>query len=107
MMNHRFLCDEAARFRVMAEESDREASKVRLLAMAAAYEARAKLAGVPTEADAAGTIIAPGQAEAAEALTRSDADEAVKLPPGRKIGTERKKSLGENPPVGRLKLRLS
>jgi chorismate synthase len=107
MMNHRFLCDEAARFRTMAEESDREASKVRLLAMAAAYEARAKLASASTEADSAGTIIEPGQAEAAEALTRSDAGEAAKPPPGRKIGTERKESLGENRPIGRLKLRLS
>jgi len=91
----------------MAEESDREASKVRLLAMAAAYEARAKLAGAPTDAVVAGTIIAPGQAEAAEALTRPDGAEAAKLLPGRKIGTERKESSGENRRIGRLKLRLS
>lgn len=44
-MNHRFLRDEAARFRAMADDTDREATKLRLLAMAADYEARAKVGG--------------------------------------------------------------
>lgn len=43
-MDHRFLRDEAARFRAMADDTDREATKLRLLKMAAAYEARAKVA---------------------------------------------------------------
>lgn len=43
-MNYRFLRDEAERFRTMAEESDRETTRQRLLAMAADYEARSKLA---------------------------------------------------------------
>jgi hypothetical protein len=40
-MHSRFLREEAARFRGMAETQDREASKVRLLKMAADYEAQA------------------------------------------------------------------
>jgi hypothetical protein len=40
-MNARFLRDEAARFRGMAVDADREATRVRFLAMAADYEARA------------------------------------------------------------------
>ena len=43
-MNHRFLRDEAARFRAMADDTDREATKARLLGMAADYEARAQVA---------------------------------------------------------------
>jgi hypothetical protein len=40
----KFLRDEAARFRVMAEEQTRDPSKQRLLAMAAEHEARATAA---------------------------------------------------------------
>ena len=40
-MHSTFLREEAARFRGMAEAQDREASKVRLLKMAADYEAQA------------------------------------------------------------------
>ena len=40
-MTPEFLREEAARFRGMAETVDREASKLRLLAMAADYEAKA------------------------------------------------------------------
>lgn len=54
-MNARFLRDEAARFRGMAADTDREASKVRLLAMAADYDARAEIArglvGPPLDAE--------------------------------------------------------
>lgn len=42
-MNNRFLRDEAARFRAMADDADREATKERLLVMAADYEARAQV----------------------------------------------------------------
>jgi len=44
MMTPKFLREEAARFRGMAETSDREASKVRFLAMATDFEARADAA---------------------------------------------------------------
>ena len=47
-MTPRFLREEAARFRAMAEDSIREASKARLLAMADDYEARAASAAVET-----------------------------------------------------------
>ncbi len=43
-MTPQFLRAEAARFREMAESSEREASRQRLLGMAADYEARAKVA---------------------------------------------------------------
>src|SRR3954447_2608641 len=43
-MNARFLREEAARFRDMAAATDREASRVRFLAMAADFEARAAIA---------------------------------------------------------------
>jgi len=43
-MDVRFLRDEAARFRGMAEDADREATKLRLLAMAVDYDARANAA---------------------------------------------------------------
>jgi hypothetical protein len=43
-MTPRFLRDEAARFRGMAETTDREATKLRLLAMATDYDARAGVA---------------------------------------------------------------
>lgn len=50
-MNARFLRDEAARFRGMADDTDREATRTRLLAMAADYEARAKVANELTAPD--------------------------------------------------------
>ncbi|MEI7711323.1 MAG: hypothetical protein WCI94_07815 [Rhodospirillales bacterium] len=43
-MTPKFLREEASRFRGMAEEQTREASKLRLLGMAADYEARATAA---------------------------------------------------------------
>jgi hypothetical protein len=48
-MTPKFLRDEAARFRGMAESSERESSKLRLLAMATDYEARAGVAVEPDE----------------------------------------------------------
>ena len=43
-MTPRFLREEAVRFRGMAEATDREASKSRLLAMASDYDAQAEAA---------------------------------------------------------------
>ncbi len=48
-MTPKFLREEAARFRGMAESTDREASKQRFLAMAADFESRAAAADVPAE----------------------------------------------------------
>ena len=52
-MDPKFLRDEAARFRGMAETHDREASKQRYLAMAADYESKAEAADELTWADSA------------------------------------------------------
>jgi hypothetical protein len=50
-MTPQFLRHEAARFRGMAEDADREATKARLLAMAADYETRAGVDSELTEPD--------------------------------------------------------
>lgn len=63
-MDPKFLRDEAARFRGMAETQDREASKLRFLAMAADYES---------------------QAEAADELTRASSVEVTKPKAVKKI----------------------
>ena len=49
-MDSKFLRDEAARFRGMAETHDREASRLRLLKMAADYESKAEAADASTAA---------------------------------------------------------
>jgi hypothetical protein len=54
-MDVRFLRDEAARFRQMAETADREATKLRLLAMAADYTARAGTALESANSDSGAT----------------------------------------------------
>jgi hypothetical protein len=54
-MDVRFLRDEAARFRQMAETADRELTKLRLLAMAADYTARATTAGESADPDSHAT----------------------------------------------------
>jgi hypothetical protein len=48
-MTPKFLREEAARFRSMAETSDREASKQRFLAMAVDFEGRAQAADEVTD----------------------------------------------------------
>jgi hypothetical protein len=52
-MDPKFLREEAARFRDMAEAQDREASKWRLLKMAADYETKAEAADELTDASSA------------------------------------------------------
>ena len=79
-MTPQFLRAEAARFREMADTAEREASKLRLLAMATDYETRADAAGPSaTSANAAGD--APSDPAPAE---------PVKVRIGRKITLERK-----------------
>jgi len=63
-MDPRFLRDEAARFRVMAEDTEREASKLLLLAMAADYEARAVVAEGLAGVRAAEPVEEPADQEA-------------------------------------------
>jgi|KBSMisStandDraft_5_1062788.scaffolds.fasta_scaffold550014_2 hypothetical protein len=57
-MDPKFLRDEAARLRDMAETQDREASKLRLLKMAADYEIKADAADKLTKANSAGASTA-------------------------------------------------
>jgi hypothetical protein len=52
-MDAKFLRDEAARFRGMAETQDRAASKQRFLAMAADYGSRAEAADELTKVNSA------------------------------------------------------
>ena len=88
-MTPRFLREEAARFRGMAEEHTREASKLRLLAMAADYEARA------TAAD--GFVVAPPPDDAAPASTDADVSEP-------EVGGKIDFGSKDNAPVGRRSL---
>lgn len=64
-MNHRFLRDEAARFRAMADDTDHEATKLRRLATAADYEERAKAADDGAGPDAAELDVAEMDGEVA------------------------------------------
>jgi hypothetical protein len=70
-MTPQFLRSEAARFRDMAESTDREASRQRLLAMAVDYEAQAKQAE---------KLRPPEQMESAEPEPASDG--AIEAGPG-------------------------
>jgi hypothetical protein len=64
-MTPRFLRDEAARFRGMAGDTDRAATRERFLAMAADYDARAATATELTGPD-------PGEAETGPAEATPD-----------------------------------
>ncbi len=66
-MTPQFLRAEAVRFRGMADTAEREASKLRLLKMAADYESQAK---------------------AADELTEPKPTEAAKVKAGKKISKE-------------------
>lgn len=93
-MTPKFLRHEAARFRGMAEDADREASRLRFLAMAADYEARAKVADDLTDPDPD-----PGNADEAVEPT---ADEAPKITLSKKIATGLKETvMVQRRPVGR------
>ena len=99
-MNTRFLRDEAARFRGMAEEADREASRLRFLAMAADYEARA------TAADGLTTL--PPMAKIAPALIEPNEVETVKSMAVSKLtlGLKDTALVGRRP-VGRPRLKMA
>jgi len=71
-MTPKFLREEAARFRGMAETVDRDASRLRFLTMATDFEARARIADELTEP-------APGEALKVKAgrKTTKEPDEGV------------------------------
>ena len=98
-MNTRFLLDEAARFRVMAEEADREATRVRLLAMAADYEARSAIAD---------GLMTPEQREAVREVPGANRDNPVQSREGMEMpqGQMEKAAPGRRP-VGRPRLGLT
>jgi hypothetical protein len=92
-MTPQFLRSEAARFRGMAENADREATKVRLLAMAADYEARA---GIDNE------LTDPNSGEEINDVVEPTHDEMPKITLGRKIATGLKETVVvPRRPVGR------
>ena len=91
-MTPQFLRDEAARFRGMAEDADREATKLRLLAMAADYEARAAVAEEPSGSD-------PGIADSELIEPTPSAEPNVML--GRKSARGSKTVVVERRPTGR------
>jgi hypothetical protein len=77
-MTPKFLRAEAARFREMAETTDREASRQRLLGMAADYESQANAAA---EAQPAGPMPEP-EVEPESAPDEAITVEAAKPPQG-------------------------
>ena len=104
-MNARFLRDEAARFRGMVDDTDREATKVRLLAMAADYEARAKAAHEPEEpnsGEAEKAMTEPNSGEMNNELVKLTTDHAPRITLGGKTVTGLKETvLVQRRPVGR------
>jgi hypothetical protein len=102
-MNARFLRDEAARFRSMAADTDHEASRLRRLATADEYEARAVAAeGKPQP---------PPVEEIADEVTEPPKPKAIKLDAGTRLtlGSETVSSDARRPvgrPVGRPRLKL-
>ena len=89
-MTPQFLRHEAARFRGMAEDADRDATKVRLLAMAADYEARAGIDNELTEPNSGEATSEVNEASSGEANTEgveATHNEAPKITLGRKLAT--------------------
>jgi hypothetical protein len=104
-MNTRFLRDEAARFRGMADTADREATRLRFLAMAVDYDARANVADEVTEQTSSETDTEPSVPrleEAANGLTQPAQGGALSVKLKGRITREPKKTIVvETHPVGR------
>jgi hypothetical protein len=104
-MTPQFLRHEAARFRGMAEDADREATRVRLLAMAADYEARAGIANEFTEPNSGDDDKAMTKPNSGDGITEAvepTHNEAGKITLGRKIARGLKATvLVPRRPVGR------
>jgi hypothetical protein len=77
----------------MAEDADRDATKIRLLAMAADYEARAGIAHESNE---------PSSGEGIIEVVEPTQDETPDIKPGSKIATGLKEAVSaQRRPVGR------
>jgi hypothetical protein len=104
-MSARFLRDEAARFRGMADEADREATRLRFLGMAADYEARAKVAHeaeAPNSGEADKAMAVPDPREASGEVVESTPDSVSKITLSKKVATELKETASvRRRPVGR------
>jgi hypothetical protein len=104
-MNTRFLRDEAARFRGMADTADREATRLRFLAMAVDYDARANVADEVTKQASSEIDTEPPEPrleEATKGLTEPDQGEALSIKPKGRITREPKKTIVvETRPIGR------
>jgi hypothetical protein len=104
-MDVRFLRHEAARFRGMADTADREATRLRFLAMAAEYDARANAADQVTEQTSSATETEPTELkleEATNGLTQPDQGGALSFKPKGRIAREPKKTIVvETRPIGR------
>jgi hypothetical protein len=106
-MTPQFLRHEATRFRGMAEDADREATKQRFLAIAADYEARAGFANELTEPNSGEDDKAMTEPHSGDANTEAvepTHDDAPKITLGSKIATELTETeLVQRRPVGRPK----
>jgi hypothetical protein len=104
-MDVRFLRHEAERFRGMADTADREATRLRFLAMAADYDARANVADAMTEQASSETDTEPREPkleEATKGLTEPAQGEALSIKPKGRITREPKKTIVvETRPIGR------
>jgi hypothetical protein len=95
-MTSRFLRDEAARFRGMADTADREATRLRFLAMAVDYDARANVADEMIDQTSSETDTEPSEPkleEAIKGLTEPDQGEALSVKPKGRITREPKKTI--------------
>ena len=94
-MNARFLRDEAARFRGMADDTDRQETKVRLLTMAADYEARAGVDNELTDPD-------PDPGQVTDDVIEPTQEQVPKITLSRKVATGAKETVPvQRRPVGR------
>ena len=104
-MNARFLREEAARFRGMADDTDREATRERFLVMAADYDARAKVAHEAEEpkfGEADRALTGSNSGEAISEAVETTQDQAPKITLSRRINTGLKATeLVQRRPVGR------
>lgn len=104
-MTPRFLREEAARFRGMANDTDREATRERFLAMAADYDNRAQAAHAaeaPVPGAAGEAVSEPYSNEANSEPDEATPNETLKATRGAKIAAGLKETvLVQRRPVGR------
>jgi hypothetical protein len=98
-MDVRFLRHEAERFRGMADTADREATRLRFLAMATDYDARANVADEVTEQTSSETDTEPPEPKSEE---EPDRGQALSIKPkGRIIRETKKTTVVESRQIGR------